>query len=569
MIQRVRLKNFKRFREQDFRVEDLIVLAGPNNSGKSTLLQALSVWNLALNRWRTAPKGKSPKRGLPITRKDFTAVPLREMSMLWTDSSTALRRGEADGEPGHPRLMEIEVSGSDARGPWNLAFEFRFQGEEQIYVKPRLEHVADLERVATGLGVVHIPPFSGIGVDEPRVERAYQDYLVGQGKPGDILRNLLYEVFSSERGAWDQLVHSVDELFRCELIPPQAEGRPFIICEYQAIDVDAKRKPPPLDISSGGSGFHQVLLLLAFFFARPSTVLLLDEPDAHLHVILQKQIYDLLRRVASQRNCQLIIATHSEILIDSTSPASILSFLSTPHVLVEDTERDQVREALRRLTTIDLLLAEQSGGVLYLEGVTDFNLLKAWAQVLAHPTASWFNEKPFWHSNQGRHPREARGHFFALRSIRPGIKGLLLLDGDNRNLPNREVAADGLDLYRWTRYEIENYLIHPEALRRFVAERRGPLFAEAPMRYLEDELPPAVLREPLGDHPLLQSIPASKTLIPEFFRAAGMQLRKEEYDLLAREMLPSEIPGEILTLLDQLEAILGIEAPPRQASDNS
>ena len=39
---------------------DSIVLAGPNNSGKSTLLQALAVWNLALQRWRTE-KGNGPQ----------------------------------------------------------------------------------------------------------------------------------------------------------------------------------------------------------------------------------------------------------------------------------------------------------------------------------------------------------------------------------------------------------------------------------------------------------------------------------------------------------------------------
>ena len=41
-------------------------------------------------------------------------------------------------------------------------------------------------------------------------------------------------------------------------------------------------------VASAGSGVHQVLLLLAFFYARPSSVFLLDEPYAHLHVFLQK-----------------------------------------------------------------------------------------------------------------------------------------------------------------------------------------------------------------------------------------------------------------------------------------
>jgi predicted ATPase len=83
-------------------------------------------------------------------------------------------------------------------------------------------------------------------------------------------------------------------------------ARDDIICEFQPLGGG-----PRLDISSAGSGMQQVLMLLAFLHMRPASVLLLDEPDAHLHVYLQDSIYEL-RSVAARRNSQLIIATHSE-----------------------------------------------------------------------------------------------------------------------------------------------------------------------------------------------------------------------------------------------------------------
>lgn len=132
-------------------------------------------------------------------------------------------------------------------------------------------------------------------------------------------------------------------------------------------------------------------------------------------MILQKQVYDRLREVAHRANCQLLIGTHSEVLIDNTSPERIVSFFEHPHKLVADTERDQVREALKRLTTLDILLAEQSPGVLYVEGDTDLNLLREWSRILNHPSQNFFNKNPFWHNNQGRAPREARAHFFCLK----------------------------------------------------------------------------------------------------------------------------------------------------------
>ena len=51
MIKQISTKYFKRFETQEFPLEPLTLLAGPNNSGKSTLLQAAMVWNLAMQKW--------------------------------------------------------------------------------------------------------------------------------------------------------------------------------------------------------------------------------------------------------------------------------------------------------------------------------------------------------------------------------------------------------------------------------------------------------------------------------------------------------------------------------------
>ena len=59
MIRRVRLGSFKRFRNQSFELDDSIVLAGPNNAGKSTLLQAIATWKFGLDHWLAQREGGS------------------------------------------------------------------------------------------------------------------------------------------------------------------------------------------------------------------------------------------------------------------------------------------------------------------------------------------------------------------------------------------------------------------------------------------------------------------------------------------------------------------------------
>ena len=192
-------------------------------------------------------------------------------------------------------------------------------------------------------------------------------------------------------------------------------------------------------------------------------------------------------------------------------------------------------------------------GILYLEGTTDFDLLKAWAEVLDHPLRHWFNSLPFWHNNQGRNPKEARAHFFALKAIRPELKAVLLLDGDNRNLPDRELAGDGLTILRWDRYEAESYLLHPESLRRFFeAECGGPLFAKPALDYLHEQLPPAFFNAPLEASAFLRAEPASKTLLPELLSRADVAISKSDYFLIARQMRPEEIPAELTENLNTI-----------------
>ncbi len=579
MITKVVVENFKRFDREEFDLEDNIVLAGPNNSGKSTLLQALATWSLALDRWQlgkgrqtTGGAGRAPKirTGQPITRKDFTAIPLREFKLLWNNTLTALSKAELKNSqrPGEPRLVHITVKGTSGltyANPWSLTMEMRYQSTEQIYVKPVGLSGSDVPEQAVHLSLVHCPPFSGIGADEKRMDRGAQNLEIGKAKPGDILRNLLLDVLN-EDDLWSQLVEDIQKLFRLTLLRPEySESMPYIRCEYLAGIPKGKGKNglPQFDIASGGSGFHQVLLLLSFFYARPASVLLLDEPDAHLHVILQRQIYDRLRIVASQRQCQLLIATHSEVLLDATPPARVLSFLGSPHRLVQEHQRDQVREAMKRLTTLDLLQAEQGRAVLYCEGESDFNILKGWAAVLSHPSICFFDE-PFFHVNEGRNPREARGHMFALRAIHPEIKGLLLLDGDNRGLPDHEIGTDGLTIVRWTRYEIENYLLVPDAIFRTLSPPSAEdLFtrnaANKAIHYLRQQLPPVFFDDPLKDNAAVISVPASKQLLPQMCEASGRPMEKSDFFLIANNMRSSEIHPEVIRVLDCIAALLPLD----------
>ena len=199
--------------------------------------------------------------------------------------------------------------------------------------------------------------------------------------------------------------------------------------------------------------------------------------------------------------------------------------------------------------------------MLYCEGETDFRILRAWARVLDHPSKAFF-DKPFFHSIGGRNPREGRAHLFALRSVQPQLCGLLLLDGDNRELPEHEIVGDGLNIRRWERYEIENYLLVPSAIERFLnpASDQPDLFksrmAETALDFLGRELPPATFDDPLKDNATTRSVAASKDIFPKMFDEISVSLEKGEYYRIAEAMAPDEIHPAVRDILDAIAALL-------------
>ena len=548
MIHTVRIRGFKRFADVEFRLPGHVVLAGPNNTGKTTVLQAIASWALALRRWREL-NDFNKRRGYaraPIARQAFPAVPLRSFDLLWTD-----RR--------HRERTEIEIR-HDAG--WSVAMEFIADSTEQIYVRPRADAPAEALK-ELDLRAVFAPPMTGLEVDEPLFQAPKIEQLLGLGQPGRVLRNLLAEA-NRDEAAWDRLRASIEKLFGYEILPPDASGA-HIVAEYRT----AKGRPP-LDVASAGSGFQQVLMLLAFLNTRSGAVLLLDEPDAHLHVILQDAIYHELRTAAARQRSQLVVATHSEVVIDSVEPRELYVMLDEPRRIADDAERSRLVSSLRVLSNADVMRAQSARGILYVEDRTDVAVLRAWAARLGHRADRLLTTEAMWkptvfQAQEGRPGIRARDHFEALRLVRDDLPGLELVDGDaHPDVRDGAVTGAGLQRLRWRRYEIESYLVHPEALARFVeaevgAESAGP-HVEDMRAYWRDQFPPAVVRDPLGDHEYLAVTKARTRLLPPLLEAAGLHgLPYTRYHEIAARMLLEEIHPEVVEKLDVVCRAFGVE----------
>ena len=267
--------------------------------------------------------------------------------------------------------------------------------------------------------VAFLPPMSGLAATETRLDEGAVNVRVGEGRTAEVLRNLCFRVSTEHPERWRTVVETIEGLFGARLNEPRyVRERGEVAMDYAEDDVR-------LDLSSSGRGLQQTLLILAYLHANPGAVVLLDEPDAHLEILRQREIYRLLTDTASRCGSQIIAASHSEVILNEAAGKHLaIAFVGKPHPI--DGGRSQVRKALAEIGFEQYVQAEQNGWVLYLEGSTDLAILQAFARRLGHRAAGGL-ERPFVHY-VGNQPAKAKRHYFALREALPELRGVALFD---------------------------------------------------------------------------------------------------------------------------------------------
>ncbi len=576
MLTKIKIKNFKKLIDVEFELGKSVVLIGPNNSGKTTALQALALWDIGHRLW-SVKRGKSSaekRTGVTINRRDLIAIPIPIANLLWRDLH--VRNVERiNGKPVTQNIhIEMIVDGITNGKAWTSGLEFDYANEESFYCRPLKMDGGEqplrmpVPEEASSVKVAFLPPMSGLSAAEPKLEPGRINVLIGEGQTAQVLRNLCYQIFEKEPNSdWDVLKSHIKKLFGVTLLSPEyIKERGEITMAYE------EPNKTRLDLSSSGRGIQQTILLLAHLYANPGTVLLLDEPDAHLEVLRQRQMYQLLTEVAEQQNSQIIAASHSEIVLNEAADRDIvIAFVGRPHRI--DDRGSQVYKALKEIGFDQYYLAEETGWVLYLEGSTDLAILSAFAQKLEHEAAALL-ERPFVHYIGTNVPQNARDHFYGLREAKNDLVGIAIVDRMDKELPQKTPLVEVM----WKKKEIENYLCYEDVLMKYATYDlpKDDLFSNAEMSRRQqamkesiDEITKALekLKKP---SPWSSDIKVSDDfldiLFDTYFEKIGLPnlLRKSGYHVLAKMVPKEEIDPDVIEKLDAIVAVAK-NAKPRES----
>jgi predicted ATPase len=333
---KIKIVNFKRIELLELDVEPITAIVGGNTSGKSSVLQAAQ---LGVSLLQSAFRGRN-RKGDP---KFVGSVSDDEVFFHPTHHLLDLRRGgaatERDGfEIGFTCTITEHDTTADtySERPETVTIEVKRGKNANISI--RLVGSRELAGLLAEGGIsssIFTPGLSGISTREELRTRGALASQAMQGDANTSLRSLVYHLFHDDadctaavEDAWDaadwdndpipSLPESKWKSF-CTLLDEVYEGARLLVDHNEKTDqfidiqVQYSGQLVPLDLAS--TGMLQVIQILAYacFFRPP--LLLLDEPDSHLHADSQSKLFAALKGLTSTTNTRIVLASHSPQLI--------------------------------------------------------------------------------------------------------------------------------------------------------------------------------------------------------------------------------------------------------------
>lgn len=320
IIRSIEIKNYKGFDHLKIYCEEFNIIIGENNIGKSSIFEALLLWKQCYDCVTL-----SKQTGF---YKDSNNKYLRyeDLEFLRLTSDRDLFNEYILGNKAISIIVELEYKSTT----YELGFEITCSDKPgNVYF--RINYVDSLEfrrfandfegKVSDAIYIHKTQPIALIPSKEPYMNKAQVRRKIVRGKSYEVLRNkmnssekLLRKIESDIRTVFD------DKTIKLSTKSTNSD-------EYINLQVEIQGKSKELHLQ--GSGFLQIVEIFSSieFFDGALNIILLDEPDSHIHVQLLLNLINTLKR-QSEHN-QIFIISHNEKFVDYSFDKGKLFFLNS------------------------------------------------------------------------------------------------------------------------------------------------------------------------------------------------------------------------------------------------
>ncbi|MFC2045264.1 ATP-dependent endonuclease, partial [Chloroflexota bacterium] len=344
MLEQLELINFRCFEHCTVEFEKFNLFVGKNNTGKSTLVDALKLVSNVL-RYAQYRDGYLEDRDIPFS--------LTNLRHDYNEDETIVRAKFSD---------NFEVTIEFPFGDRPNSF---FSINDETVSKANLQL---LDKTVVGI----IPPVGTFeAVERPGNKKYVQSIMISHLTPRHF-RNI-WHYFDEEFQQFQELLEKT--------WPGCVIERPEYNSSINELYMFFKENNITREIFWSGHGFQVWLQLMTFLIKLGRTeTLILDEPDIYLHSDMQKKLVAICR----ERSNQTIIATHAVDIIEEVEPDDIICIdkeTNTPKRLSSIDEVQTIVNELGSSQNLKLVHFYRGKTCLFVEG-KDFSYLKILAKTL-------------------------------------------------------------------------------------------------------------------------------------------------------------------------------------------
>lgn len=379
----IKIENFKAFKDVEMPLNpNFNVIIGENNIGKSTLFEAIHLWMLGFKSLIQANGknfyGKTTPRYISFDRLYFLRITKTD-DVFHTHKKTASITINLLLEE---KIYSLKIN---FEKPSSMDFYLRVKYEGQDFQSLSKKLREQGLNLFNSIFIYHTRPVFNTIKNEPFYNNAQLMKKISLGKSYDVIRNKILKGDPSER-KFNRLEERVSKVFD-EQINIRLKNKNLQDEEYVRITVQVGNSKE-VDISLVGSGILQVIDIfstLEFINRREGSlnILLIDEPDSHIHSNLQSSLIDELR---SDFNNQHFLITHNDRLINKAQEGELLFFnracLAAGKVMPISTNNYSNVTAELASKMFSLSEIERNKIIVITEGKTDKKLLEtAWSKL--------------------------------------------------------------------------------------------------------------------------------------------------------------------------------------------
>jgi energy-coupling factor transporter ATP-binding protein EcfA2 len=321
-IESITIRRFKRLEEIHLNLGETTLLIGANNSGKSSILQAIHFAVSIAQSARLVGEGVS-------WRNDAFELSFNPSQLIYSPVADVLSLASG-GTLQEPRATQIEIEFQDDTGA-RCTVGLRRGRNRNIAVaiagRQLGELLMDLEHPFT----VYAPGLAGVPKEERYLSPGVVRRVVARGDANLTLRNVL-RMLRADNDSWNLFVEDMQSIF---------DGVSVDLSFNENTDENIQAHfqlpgGPLLPIDAAGTSILQASQILAYVALFKPQVLILDEPDSHLHPDNQRALCDLIYKLTSGRGFQAVISTHSRHVLDTMKNQSAVFWLTKGTIVQND-----------------------------------------------------------------------------------------------------------------------------------------------------------------------------------------------------------------------------------------